>query len=581
MPSSPPHVARLNSDLRISLDPPASAPTAAPPAAPPAAASASIDPLLRAPDAAAFAAARPLHLTTSLCKVCKNGLPAQVVALPSGAVWMRKRCPDHGEQAAFLSDDADWYVRTRAIQPLDSPPSPASLQPVHHGCPFDCGPCDLHTQRPRLPIITITSACNLDCPICYVHNKNEHAFHMPLDEFKATVARLLADLPTYRSPHSDRPPAIDLLNLTGGDPTLHPHLFELLEVCRDAGIHRVALCTNGIRLAKSEAYVQRLKALDARVALSFDSFEPAVDVAMQGVPLLDTKLRALDVLEKYAVNTTLIPVITRGMNDHELGRIIDLFLRRPHIRHLELHTITYTGQGGVSFDPSRSGRISMREVLTRIEAQTHGLLRVDDFVPSPCAHPLCYQIAYLLLDPDGGPPVPFTRFMPRDTFYACLHDHLYLEPSPLLEHAIQDAINDLWTRTDDDTGADTGTRGGEDAAHTLRLLRRLLTDMFPVGKPLSRAEALQVGEMAVKAIYVHSHMDEENFDTERVAQCCDSNCYPDGSTIPVCSSNVLYRDKEARFMRQPLTWSARSGGRLSFDPDALTLDPISLSDEPL
>ncbi len=52
----------------------------------------------------------------------------------------------------------------------------------------------------------------------------------------------------------------------------------------------------------------------------------------------------------------------------------------------------------------------------------------------------------------------------------------------------------------------------------------------------------------MKAVYVHSHMDEETFDIERVAQCCDTNCYADGSTIPVCSYNVLYREKEAAFM---------------------------------
>ena len=63
-----------------------------------------------------------------------------------------------------------------------------------------------------------------------------------------------------------------------------------------------------------------------------------------------------------------------------------------------------------------------------------------------------------------------------------------------------------------------------------------------------------------KAIYIHSHMDEETFDVERIVQCCDSNCYADGSTIPVCSYNVLYREKEARFMKHAVAWNERSGG---------------------
>src|SRR5262249_1758238 len=161
------------------------------------------------------------------------------------------------------------------------------------------------------------------------------------------------------------------------------------------------------------------------------SFEPEADELLQGARLLPIKLRCLELLEKHDVDTTLIPVMTRGVNDHEVGRLIAFGLSKPNVRHLEIHTMTYTGQGGVSFP--RAGRISMHEVLVRIEETTGGWLRVGDFVPSPCAHPLCYSIAYLLIDPDGGPAVPFTRFLPREQLYEALADRLYLEPSPVLE----------------------------------------------------------------------------------------------------------------------------------------------------
>src|SRR6185295_17653324 len=134
------------------------------------------------------------------------------------------------------------------------------------------------------------------------------------------------------------------------------------------------------------------------------------------------------------------------------------------IRHVEVHTMTYTGQGGASFD--RSGRITMLEVLQRIAAQT-GWIGVDDFVPSPCAHPLCYQIAYLLLDPEGGPPIPFTRFMPAKELYDALSERLYLEPSPRLEESLTQAIDRLWVEDD------------EESARTLRLLRGMFDTMFP------------------------------------------------------------------------------------------------------
>jgi 7,8-dihydro-6-hydroxymethylpterin dimethyltransferase len=484
---------------------------------------------------------RRIHETTSLCRECKDAIPATVVARPGGAVWMQKSCPTHGEQEVQLSDDAGWYERTRAIETRASPPRTIRKE-IDHGCPFDCGACRSHAQKVRLPVVTITSACNLDCPICYVHNKNDSPFHMGMDEFRQILGHL----------KDDHDGDVDLVNFTGGEPTIHPHFLDFLEMAHEAGIHRVSICSNGIRLAKDEALVKRLGELKARIALSFDSFEIEADYKLQGAHLVDMKMRCMDLLEKYDVDTTLIPVMTKGVNDHEIGRIIRYAMGKRNVRHLEVHTITYTGQGGAHFD--RSGRISMHEVLRRIESTTDGLLRPDDFVPSPCAHPLCYQIAYLLIDPEGGSPVPFTRFVSRETITECLADHLYIEPTRKLEEAMLDAIDRLWSE------------GGDDADRILRILKSAISQMFPPGRPISREEALRVSERVSKAIYIHSHMDEETFDNERIVQCCDSNCYADGTTIPVCAYNVLYRDKEEHFMLKPAAWGERRGGQRSFGP---------------
>ncbi|HEY0479942.1 MAG TPA: radical SAM protein [Kofleriaceae bacterium] len=495
-----------------------------------------------ATEAASGAADRVLHTTTSLCRTCKEAVPATVVALASGEVWMRKACVEHGAQEVRLSTSAAWYERTRAER-QDRVAPRITHKPVELGCPFDCGPCASHGQKVRLPVVTITSACNLDCPICYVHNKNDDAFHMPVEDFALILEHLRTD-------HGGE---LDIVNLTGGEPTMHPRLFEMLAMARAAGIHRVTVCSNGIRLAKDEAYVIRLGELGARIALSFDTFDPHADKLLQGANMLATKLRCLELCEKHGVDVTLIPVMTRGVNEHEVGKILEVALARPNIRHVEVHTMTFTGQSGATFQ--RSGRISMFEVLEEIELRTGGLLRPGDFVTSPCAHPLCYQIAYLLLDPAGGPPIPFTRFMPAAELRAALSDRLYLEPSARLEDSLTAAIDRLWLISDEDP----------DAARALRLLRAMLDAMFPADRPLSREDALRAGERAVKAVYIHSHMDEETFDTERAVDCCDSNCYADGRTIPVCNYNVLYREKEQQFTVTPAAWGTRTGGQRTFN----------------
>ena len=492
---------------------------------------------------------RLIHETSGLCKVCKNAIDIRVVAREDGEVWMRKACAAHGVQDVRISTDVVWYEATRNTERKKVPPRTVHKE-VHHGCPFDCGACASHEQKVRLPVVTITSACNLDCPICYVHNKNDGAFHMTVSDFEKVLAHL-------KEEHCGDGSEIDIINLTGGEPTVHPNFLELLEKAKEAGIHRVTICTNGIRLARDEGLVMKLAELGARVALSFDTFEKEADFALQGANLFDLKMKCLDLLEKHAVDTTLIPVMTRGVNEHEIGKIIDLAVRRSNVRHLEVHTITYTGQGGVDFP--RSGRISMVEVLDEIERTTNGVLRKDDFVSSPCAHPLCYQIAYLLVDPEGGPPIPFSRLVSKQTIYECLSDRLYIEPTRKLEEAMTEAIDRLWA-----------TEGDTEAERALRIMRKLLGDMFPKDRSITREEALRASERASKAIYIHSHMDEETFDTERIVECCDSNCYADGTTIPVCAYNVLYREKEDHFMLQPVTWNERSGGRKKF-PNSLPI----------
>ena len=92
----------------------------------------------------------------------------------------------------------------------------------------------------------------------------------------------------------------------------------------------------------------------ARIALSFDTFDPHADKLMQGAHMLQTKLRCMELCEKHGVDVTLIPVMTRGVNEHEIGQILDYAMARSNVRHVEVHTMTFTGQSGVTFQ--RSGR---------------------------------------------------------------------------------------------------------------------------------------------------------------------------------------------------------------------------------
>jgi uncharacterized radical SAM superfamily Fe-S cluster-containing enzyme len=402
---------------------------------------------------------------------------------------------------------------------------PEALRPVSQGCPFDCGPCTQHEQRLHLPIVPITSSCNLDCPICYTHNKNEGAWHMSEAELGAILLHLRRAAPDRR-----------IINLTGGEPTQHPAFERLVEMCHEQGVHRITISTHGLRFLKDEPLLARLAAVDARVVLSFDSFTEEENQAMIGGRFLGGKLRVLDLLERHGVNTTLLPVLARGHNDRELGAFVSLALARDFIRSVEFHTMTFTGQSGRTFD--RAGRYTTWEVLTDLEAQTGRALRVDDFVPSPAAHPLCYLCCYLLRV-DGNRWIPFTRFMTTDDLRALLDGGLYIEPGSALEDRLNDVIARLWS----------GALECDDTEAVLAALKRMVKAVF--APDLSDGERLRVAERDTKAIYVHAHMDEESFDTDRIRQCCVGIREPDGSNIPSCAYNVLYRERDRRFMEAP------------------------------
>lgn len=475
--------------------------------------------------------ARKLRDTSSLCTLCKRGVPAEIQE-EEGRIVMRKTCPEHGPRAVLLSSDAAWYHETMGYPAALTPPRVVTRE-VKTGCPYDCGACTSHQQSVYLPVVPITSACNLDCPICYTINNNDGPYMMELEEF----ARIL-EVVRRNDPRGT------IINFTGGEPTLHPRLTEIVRMCHEAGIHRVTISTHGLTFLKNEQLLAELAALRARIVLSFDSFDDAVNRRMLGTKATSSKLKVLDLLERYDVDTTLIPVLALGVNDQEVGALVELALERDCLRSLEIHTMTFTGQGGRGFEPAT--RITVPDVLKQIEATTGGQIRLSDFVPSPCAHPMCYQTCYLL-QVEPGRWLPFTRFMSKSQIRELLTGNLYMEPGETLERVLQDVINELWAgEPEPDTEAVLGA------------LKRTLKELSGVPYP----EQQRIAERTAKTIYLHSHMDDESFDTDRIRQCCVGVPSADGGNIPTCSYNILYRGRDPRFSKLHLApLESMPGGR--------------------
>jgi len=459
-------------------------------------------------------------MTKGLCSTCKRGVDVKI-HFRNEQVWFDKFCPEHGAQSCMVASSVEWYLDALSFIAPNTPPS-GPTKAVKQGCPFDCGPCKSHQQKVYMPVIPITSACNLDCPICYTVNKNDDAHMLSEEAFQQTLDHLVQQ-------HGE----LDIINFTGGEPTLHPNLPKFLRMARAAGIRRLTISTNGLKLL-NESFVEELGALDARIVLSLDTFDEETDMRMLGAKTVKAKLKVLELLEKHDVTTTLLPAVAAGLNDRDVKPLFELMLSKPNICSLELHTLTFTGQGGVGF--SRGARITTPDLQRILGEATDGKIRWTDFVPSPLAHPHCYSICYLLMLDDGGY-VPFTRFMARAELFDLLSDSIYIQPREKTERLLRNAIDELWANPE----------SLPEAERVLSTLKRLVKELFPSRGALSLEARQKVAERASKAIYIHSHMDEESFDVSRIMKCSIGVPEADGSNIPTCAYNVLYRERDARF----------------------------------
>lgn len=462
---------------------------------------------------------KQLSTTRSICLQCETAIPA-MIGEKDGKIYLRKNCPRHGEQTGLISSDAGWYHRIVSFAPAPDPP-PARFSAGGTGCPLDCGFCPGHRQRMYLPVVSITSACNLNCPVCYTINRQQTPFFMSLEEFSRILDVIQSD---------DAP--VQIINFTGGEPTLHPDLPVMVDRCRQAGIHRITISTNGLRFLEDPELLPRLAELQARIVLSFNSFRRHPYLVSAGRDLLEQKLAILELLARYKPSTSLLTVVMAGVNGEETGAIVRFVLESDFIVSSQIHTVTYTGQATGTFD--RSTRVTTPDIIRAIAAD-NPQISAGDFLPSPCAHPLCYANCYLL-KLDEKETLPLRRFIPEPDLYRLLTGNFYMEPARRAEEILNDAINDLWSRP----------APSELDSRILSGLRRLVRSMFP-SPAIGYLQRQQIAEQHLKAIYIASHMDDENFDLERIANCCVTVPDASGRLIPTCAYNNIYRRRDRRF----------------------------------
>lgn len=310
--------------------------------------------------------------TLSVCPVCLRTLPA-TLSRQGSEVVLSRQCPEHGPCTAVVwRGEPSFESWHRPKQPVTDIPRQSVSQ---QGCPHDCGLCPAHRQHSCTVLLEVTQQCNLRCPVCFAASgaTKDPAF-MPLDSLMQHLHWIRAQAGPV------------ILQLSGGEPTLYPHLPELISVARSL-FPAVQLNTNGLLLAQQPEYAARLQQAGLSwVFLQFDGSTDAIFTALRGQPLLAIKRRAIEHCAAAGLPVVLVPTLVAGVNDADLGNLLRLALSlRPAVRGLHLQPITLSGRTAFS----EQQRLTLPEVLTALCAQSEGQIQPEHAVPPGCEHERC------------------------------------------------------------------------------------------------------------------------------------------------------------------------------------------------
>jgi uncharacterized radical SAM superfamily Fe-S cluster-containing enzyme len=481
----------------------------------------------------------PVEKVKSLCPICRRLIEGQIF-FRDNRVLMRKHCPDHGSHEARIFGDARLYQEiTKFNKPGVLPLEFTTLEEA--GCPFDCGLCPRHEQHLCLAIIEVNSGCNLDCPLCLANSGTHLArsgFELTIDQVEFMLDRLFA---TEEHP--------EVIQFSGGEPSLHPRILDFIELAQDKGIDYVLLNTNGIRIANDDRFLSQLAHLKPHVYLQFDGFDPATYRTLRGrEDLLKIKLRALDRLAEVDVHTALVPAIESGVNEHEIGSIVEFGLRHPAVYGVSFQS-AFRAQRHPTADPLT--RVTTPDILKALEAQTDGLFRLSDFIPVPCCSPTCGFSTYAILD--GDEVIPLPRVLEVDRYLTYLENRTM----PALEQDLILALEALWSAS-----ATAGSRS------TTTQIQRAIAgkDHSDSGRGDGRSAercsacrgALPLSEHTPRELAKHvfmittrDFMDVNTFNTSDLLKCCIGVLIPDGRTIPFCAYNTVgYREQVVEALHQ-------------------------------
>jgi uncharacterized radical SAM superfamily Fe-S cluster-containing enzyme len=471
-----------------------------------------------------FMADRPYifyELTNSVCPHCLRKVEAKIV-IQEGRVYMHKWCPVHKLVKVLISTDESYFKQQRDFLKPGQLPRKFNT-PIKYGCPFDCGLCPDHEQHSCLTLVEITDQCNLRCPVCYSESGPHRPTHRTMEQIEFMLDAVV---------RNEGEP--DVVQISGGEPTIHPEFWRVLELAKSKPIKHLMLNTNGVKIAAERDFAKKLAAYmpGFEVYLQFDSLRAESLVTLRGEDLREVRLKALERLNEHNVSTTLVVTLQKGVNDEEIGEIIDFALKQKCVRGVTFQPVQVAGR--LDAFHAENDRLTLSEVRQKILEQSP-VFKPEDVIPVPC-HPDCLAMAYALKM--GDCVTPLTGMMDPKLLLSGEGNTIVYERAKGVREQIFKAFS-------------TAHSPGSGAL----ALKHLLCCLPEIQVPE------EIGYSNLFRVIIMKFMDAWDMDVRSVKKTCVHIVHPDGRIIPFDAFNLFYRDeKEKALVRQEMV-GVTVGGR--------------------
>jgi 7,8-dihydro-6-hydroxymethylpterin dimethyltransferase len=468
----------------------------------------------------------------TLCPECARTVIGRVFDW-RGDVYMEKTCPEHGYVRDRVFTNTPLFLKMQRWSFRDGEGVENPRVPRAESCPGSCGLCNMHQSHTMLGQVDLTNRCNLSCPICFANaNVTGQVCEPTFDE----VVRLLEQLRAYR------PVPASAVQLTGGEPTLHPDFLAIVRKARALGFSHVQAASNGIRFAERAFAIAAAEAGLHTIYLQFDGVDDGVYEQTRGRRLLEVKRTALENIHAAGMKAVLVPTIVRGVNDDQVAKILQFAIDHIHVvSGIAYQPVSFTGRidaadrearrytlGDLANDLAAAGRVEpMRDFyplaitapLSRLIAALTGDPKI-----TATSHPACSSGAYFVVDRNKNA-VPITRFLDVEGLFQDL-DRL----AARIERSRFKALHKLrvpflFAKHFRKEGAPEGLN-----VRTFLHALRGMTD-----KRVGRGRAGERTYRTLLAAGMH-FQDRYNFDVERVKRCVIHYSTPEGM-FPFCAYN--------------------------------------------